>query len=215
MGKRSRGGSKTGASKAADSERYELAPGDHVCVATGFADRKVQLRLLNQLIVTLQTFDGEPAKDRAETLLALLAAIGPKDGVEGLLAAQMVATHEHAMECFRRAMLSGQSFEGRNLNLKHAAKLLQMYARQTEALDKHRGKGQQKITVEHVTVEAGGQAIVGNVETRTVAQGASAPAQLGQMADVAPGSLARRPDTAPIATEEEKGGGRSANRKSR
>jgi hypothetical protein len=32
-----------------------------------------------------------------------------------------------------------------------------------EALDKHRGKGQQTVRVEHVTVNAGGQAIVGNV----------------------------------------------------
>jgi hypothetical protein len=33
------------------------------------------------------------------------------------------------------------------------------------ALNKHRGKGQQKVTVEYVNVESGGQAIVGNVET--------------------------------------------------
>jgi hypothetical protein len=32
-----------------------------------------------------------------------------------------------------------------------------------EALDKHRDKGQQKVTVEHVHVHQGGQAIVGNV----------------------------------------------------
>ena len=40
-----------------------------------------------------------------------------------------------------------------------------MYARQIETLDKHRGKGQQKVTVEYVNVEPGGQAIVGHVET--------------------------------------------------
>ena len=33
-----------------------------------------------------------------------------------------------------------------------------------EALNRHRGKGQQKVTVEHVHVHNGGQAIVGNVE---------------------------------------------------
>jgi hypothetical protein len=32
-----------------------------------------------------------------------------------------------------------------------------------EALDRHRGKGQQRITVEHVHVNDGGQAIVGAV----------------------------------------------------
>jgi hypothetical protein len=34
-----------------------------------------------------------------------------------------------------------------------------------EALNRHRGKGQQKVTVEHVHVHAGGQAVVGMVET--------------------------------------------------
>jgi hypothetical protein len=96
--------------------------------------------------------------------LAALEAIAPTDGIEGMLATQMVATHEAAMECLRRAMISEQSFEGRDVNLKHAQKLLQIYARQMEALDKHRGRGQQKITVEHVTVQAGGQAIVGHVQ---------------------------------------------------
>ncbi|KHA53892.1 hypothetical protein Z947_4213 [Sulfitobacter geojensis] len=49
--------------------------------------------------------------------------------------------------------------------LKHAEKLMALYAKQLATLDKHHGKGQQKVTVEHVHVEAGGQAIVGNVET--------------------------------------------------
>jgi hypothetical protein len=34
---------------------------------------------------------------------------------------------------------------------------------QVEALHRYRGKGQQKVTVEHVHVNAGGQAIVGTV----------------------------------------------------
>src|SRR5215467_9650868 len=32
-------------------------------------------------------------------------------------------------------------------------------------LNRHRGKGQQKVTVEHVHMHAGGQAVVGTVET--------------------------------------------------
>ena len=38
------------------------------------------------------------------------------------------------------------------------------FALHMEALDKHRGKSQQTVRVEHVTVNAGGQAIVGNVQ---------------------------------------------------
>ena len=42
-----------------------------------------------------------------------------------------------------------------------------LYTQQVAALNKHRGKGQQKVTVEHVNVHAGGQAVVGNVEMGT------------------------------------------------
>jgi hypothetical protein len=37
--------------------------------------------------------------------------------LEGVLAAQMVATHSAAMECYRRAMLPDQTFEGCRENL--------------------------------------------------------------------------------------------------
>ena len=60
--------------------------------------------------------------------------------------------------------MSGQTFAGRDMALKHAQKLIATYAKHLEILNKHRGKGQQKVTVEHVNVAAGGQAIVGSVE---------------------------------------------------
>ena len=44
-----------------------------------------------------------------------------------------------------------------------AVKLLRTFTAQTEALQRYRGKGQQKLTVEHVHVHTGGQAIVGSV----------------------------------------------------
>ena len=52
-----------------------------------------------------------------------------------------------------------------NPNLNQANKLSRTFATLLEALNRHRGKGQQKVTVEHVHVHAGGQAVVGMVET--------------------------------------------------
>jgi hypothetical protein len=75
----------------------------------------------------------------------------------------MVACHNAAMDCCRRAMIPEQTSEGRKMNLNFATKLTRTYALHMEALDKHRGKGQQKVTVEHVHVHKGGQAIVGTV----------------------------------------------------
>src|SRR5947208_702049 len=67
------------------------------------------------------------------------------------------------MECYRRAMIGEQTFEGRREGLSQANKLSRTYAVLLDALNRHRGKGQQKVTVEHVHVHAGGQAIVGAV----------------------------------------------------
>ena len=61
-------------------------------------------------------------------------------------------------------MIGDQTFEGRKESLNQANKLSRTWATLLEALNRHRGKGQQKVTVEHVHVHAGGQAVVGNVE---------------------------------------------------
>jgi len=97
--------------------------------------------------------------------VAALVGIGPKDELEGMMAAQLIAAHNAAMECYRRAMIGEQTFEGRRENLAQANKLSRTYAALIEALNRYRGKGQQKVTVEHVHVHAGGQAMVGVVGT--------------------------------------------------
>jgi hypothetical protein len=89
--------------------------------------------------------------------------------MEGMIAAQLVACHNAAMESYRRSMLSEQTFEGRGENLNQANKLSRTCALLLDSLNRHRGKGQQKVTVEHVHVHSGGQAIVGTVESPTPA----------------------------------------------
>jgi hypothetical protein len=103
---------------------------------------------------------------QTKAMLAAIAGIEPRDEIEGMLVAQLIASHNAAMECYRHAMLRNQTFDGRHENLKQATKLSRTYAALTEALDRHRGKGQQRITVEHVHVHAGAQAIVGAVTSR-------------------------------------------------
>ena len=93
-----------------------------------------------------------------------MIGIAPRDEIEGMMAAQLIAAHNAAMECYRRAMHPEQTFQGRSEELTQANKLSRTYATLVEALNRHRGKGQQKVTVEHVHVHAGGQAVVGVVE---------------------------------------------------
>jgi hypothetical protein len=118
---------------------------------------------LNTLWVAHSNDETRQRQNRATA--AALVGIGPKDEIEGMIGAQLLAAHNATMECYRRAMIEQQSFEGRRENLNQANKLSRTYALLLEALNRHRGKGQQKVTVEHVHVHAGGQAVVGMVET--------------------------------------------------
>jgi hypothetical protein len=123
----------------------------------------------NQTTRTLWFFaDSDPEEIRRERHAAVDALMGikPGDELEGMIAAQLIACHNASMECYRRAMIGEQTFEGRRENLSQANKLSRTYAALLDALNRHRGKGQQKVTVEHVHVHEGGQAIVGNVESR-------------------------------------------------
>jgi hypothetical protein len=123
--------------------------------------------LANQAIQALwvKNSDKEERDRQLSATVAALVGIGPKDELEGMMAAQLIAAHNAAMECYRRAMIGEQTFEGRRENLAQANKLSRTYAALIEALNRHRGKGQQKVTVEHVHVHAGGQAVVGVVGT--------------------------------------------------
>ena len=109
---------------------------------------------------------NEAAKNLNQ-LVPILHDIAPKDALETLLAVQMVGIHNVAMKCLGRAMLPQQTFEGRQTNLNYATRLLKTFTDQMDALQKHRGKStQQKVTVEHVHVHLGGQAIVGAANHR-------------------------------------------------
>jgi hypothetical protein len=108
--------------------------------------------------------EEERDKQRDAAVMGLIG-ISPADELEGMMAAQLLAAHNAAMECYRRAMLGDQTFEGRRENLSQANKLSRSFAVLLEALNRHRGKGQQRVTVEHVHVHSGGQAVVGVVET--------------------------------------------------
>ena len=107
--------------------------------------------------------DSEERGRQIEAAITAMQGMKPRDELEGMLIAQLIASHNAVMECHRRAMLPEQTFEGRRENLNQANKLSRTYAALTDALDRHRGKGQQRITVEHVNVHAGGRAIVGAV----------------------------------------------------
>ena len=133
---------------------------------TGSEDSDFSVTLLNQAVNTLW-YGSECPEDTKQRLMKFgigaMEEIAPRDGVEGLLAAQMVAVHAAAQECFRRAAIPEQTFQGRDMALRHGTRLSRLFTEQMAALQKYRGKGQQTVVVKRVNVGDGGQAIVGNV----------------------------------------------------
>jgi hypothetical protein len=74
----------------------------------------------------------------------------------------MVATHAAIITTLRR-LKDSETLLQRDRYGGLAAKLLRTFTAQVEALQRYRGKGQQKVMVEHVHVHAGGQALVGAI----------------------------------------------------
>jgi len=124
--------------------------------------------LANQAAQTLWTANSTPDECEKQQIALIqgMSGVSPQDECEGMLTAQLLASHNAAMECYRRAMLKEQSFEVRQGNLNYATKLSRTCVSLLEALNRHRGKEQQKVTVKHVHVNEGGQAIVGTVNNR-------------------------------------------------
>ena len=109
--------------------------------------------------------DGAGAEAVAATsnrVMALLNGIQPQDEIEGMLAVQMIGVHNLAMDYIGKATRTERvGFMSTYMN--GATKSLRTFVAQMEALKKYRTGGQQKMIVEHVHVNEGGQAIVGTV----------------------------------------------------
>jgi hypothetical protein len=135
--------------------------------------------------------DGGPSNPPSEQdinrALAAVTGIGARDETEAMLATQMVATHFAAITLLRR-LKGAENIPQQDSAGSLAVKLLRTYTAQVEALQRYRGKGQQRVTVEHVHVHQGGQAIVGTVQ----GGGASNKAE-GQ--PHAPRAIAHEPST--------------------
>ena len=97
----------------------------------------------------------------------------PRDQVETMLAAQMAAVQMAAMTFAHRLNhidnIPQQDSAERAFN-----KLTRTFVAQVEALKRYRSGGEQTVRVEHVTVNEGGRAIVGNVT-----QGGRGPSEKG------------------------------------
>ena len=106
--------------------------------------------------------DQRPNESAINFLLSVIKGAKPKDQFEAMLAAQMAAIHTATMT-FTRQLANVETIEQQDSAERALNKLARTFAMQMEALKRYRTGGEQKVTVQHVSVNEGGQAIVGNV----------------------------------------------------
>jgi len=108
------------------------------------------------------------ARSRVQSLVdgvGLLQEMEPQNATEAMLAIQMSGVHNAAVKFLRRATLPGQTLEGSDTYAALTTRLMRLFNDQVETMAKLKGKTrQQKVTVEHVHVHSGGQAVVGLLE---------------------------------------------------
>ena len=132
----------------------------------GDTDQDYALSLLNTGIRAVPSReDGKVTA--ANDLLAAIGAIGPKDGLESMMACAAGALFQNAMSLLGRS--GSTSMPGlSDIRLALADKLFRQFLAHVKAIDAHRRQAQpqQHIVVEHVHVNDGGQmAIMGQVQT--------------------------------------------------
>ena len=137
---------------------------NHHCIGFSFTEIENTTNLLARL------FQARKGSIGKEELLAKLNAsflifsgMKPKDSIEAMMITQMIAVHEMTLLAAERALLTEQPNEFVEQNVNRVTKLCRSYAALVEALTKYRTKGQQKITVQHVNVNDGGQAVIGDI----------------------------------------------------
>ena len=95
-------------------------------------------------------------------MLDVIKGVKPQDQLEAMLAAQMAVVHRWFM-AFGAQLNQTETLPQQNSAESALNKLARTFAAQMEALRRYRTGGEQKVTVQHVSVSEGGQAIVGNV----------------------------------------------------
>lgn len=146
------------------NEAESIVSGDlsRIDLATGGGN------LTDGLLLQLANLGSASAStDESATNFALgfVDVMQPEDAAEVLLCAQMAAVHQATMMMARRLNRAShpQQVEAAERAFN---KLGRTFAAQMDTLKRYRSKAQQVVRVKRVTVQEGGQAIVGNVEHR-------------------------------------------------
>jgi len=128
--------------------------------ALGAVDRDALHGLLSQL-VKASAVARKPDQGNLSFMVSMLKSMTPKDSLEAMLATQMVSIHIASMRCACRLACTDDVPQQESLT-RTLTRLARTYAAQMEALNRHRSSGACAITVQNLSVQDGGKAVVGH-----------------------------------------------------
>ena len=120
--------------------------------------------IMSPLINLIANRDGDDAGSALNKSITLIAASDPKNQLELMLATQLAMTH---ITLGKSARLLDQNYKDvQTINSlgNLYTKLSRLGIDQINTLERMKGKGQQRIIVEKINIEAGGQAAIGVYE---------------------------------------------------
>ena len=129
--------------------------------ALGAADRDAMHGILRQL-VKASVVGQKPDEANLAFMISTIRSIAPKDSIEALLVSQMVSVHMAAMRCACRLACTDDLPQQEGVT-RALTRLSRTFAAQVEALNRHRNSDERAITVQNLSVQDGGRAIVGNL----------------------------------------------------
>ena len=134
--------------------------------ATGSTDMHFASSILALALNAAPLSPGNSNADEANAILAVLLSLKPQDELEGMLLTRMLILHKQYMNFMHKTWKTDRlDFETSYIN--KATKLMRLYNETLETLNRYRRKGEQKVTVQHINVSNGGQAMVsGNTSMR-------------------------------------------------
>ena len=108
--------------------------------------------------------DGAAMARRVNRAAATLHALEPQDALDGMLNSLLVGVHAAALAAMSDAARGADEYPSRARCAGAADRLVSAFVKLADLRERRRGCGTvQRVTVEHVTVAAGGQAVIGAV----------------------------------------------------
>lgn len=142
------------------NEQKEDLYASTVCAATGSASPDYSRLLLSQTLTAMFKGNIHDYEYSINATNDALLAMNPTDTYEGMLCTRLVVLHNQYMHFMARVSSLTATEQSADININRATKLMRVYNETFEQLCKYRRKGEQKITIQHVNVASGGQAVV-------------------------------------------------------